>query len=81
MGDYKPKRYEIAGVDLIGYRQPDGSIRLGKNDPDASRLPNFPKSIEVEGIVYTLELIRKNDERNSLPDNHSGKHIEWGTYV
>ncbi len=82
MTPYEPKPYEIAGVDLIGYRQPDGKIQLGSSPKNGTLLDDFPKSILVQGVVYTLEFIKKNDgEPGHLPANHPGKNIEWGIYV
>lgn len=79
---YKPQCYEIAGVNLIGYRQADGSVVLG-DQTHGTHLPDFPEDIDVEGVTYSLEYVRKNREES--PDivvpGHPGYPIEWGIYV
>ncbi len=66
---YIPKPGEIAGFELIGYRQKDKSIRLGTES--GTQLQDFPNEVVVNGMTYTLEEITKN----SIPP------IEWGVYV
>lgn len=69
---------EIAGFDLIGFRQPDGTILLGTNEIPMS---DFPAEAEILGQVYTLENVVLNDANGDMPDDHPGKNIEWGQYV
>lgn len=82
---YRPKPFEIAGVDLFGRRQSDGSVIIGdaRNLGDGTPMPDFPQEIEVCGAVYTLEFIKKN--KDEAPDvvvpGHPGYGIEWGIYV
>jgi len=77
---YAPKQYDVAGVDLIGHRQEDGSIKLGPGGGGA-HLPDFPKSVRVVGVVYNLERITKNRELSNLSKDHDGYNIEWGEYM
>jgi hypothetical protein len=57
---YKPQIGEMSSFYLVGYRQPDGSIRLGKET--GTSLPNFPDEVELDGIVWTLENIKLNQK-------------------
>lgn len=66
---YLPKPGEIAGFELIGYRQKDKSIKLGNEN--GTPMQTFPDEVVVNGMTYTLEEITKNP--NSI--------IEWGVYV
>lgn len=84
---YKPQPFEIAGVDLSGERQDDGTVKIGTKPnfgPDnRPNLPDFPEEIDVCGTIYTLEFIKKN--RDEAPDvvvpGHPGYNLEWGIYV
>ena len=81
---YQPKPFEIAGVDLFGRRQSDGSVILGGHPTsNGTPMPDFPQEVEVCGAVYTLEFIKKN--KDEAPDvvvpGHPGYDIEWGIYV
>jgi len=67
----------LAGFELIGYRQADGTILLGNKVP----MNNFPKEVEILGAAYSLEDVKLNDEDDTLPADHEGKFIEWGIYV
>lgn len=84
---YKPRKFEIAGVDILGERQDDGSIKLGAEPsigPDTrTHLPAFPEKIDVEGVTYTLEDVRENDGkwRETAPPDHPGLRLCWGVYV
>lgn len=78
---YVPKPYEVAGFELMGYRQADGSIKLGPEGKGV-HLPNFPKEVAAFGVVYTLERVKRNiDLAPDLPEDHEGYSIEWGEYV
>lgn len=87
MTAHQPKPGEIAGVDLVGERQPDGKVKLGTASrilpDDREAVPDFPQEIEVAGAVYTLEFIRKNKDEapNVVVPGHPGYNIEWGVYV
>ena len=78
---YKPKPFEIAGFELVGWRQADGDLRLG----DAKRgtlVKDFPKEVHVCGATYTLEEIKRNrDDGPPLAEDHPGFFMEWGVYV
>lgn len=76
---YEPKAGQIAGLELIGYRQQDGTIKLGTQSGE--HLENFPEEIQTPYGIFTLEFIKKNDEEDVLPPTHEGKMIEWGVYV
>lgn len=76
---FKVKTGQIAGFEVIGYRQKDGTIKLGNQNGE--QLADFPEAIETPYGIFTLELIKKNDKDNSLPPGHEGKDIEWGIYV
>lgn len=87
---YQPKPFEVAGVDLIGERQSDGSIKLGSASrfgPDTrTSVPAFPEEIEVCGATYTLEYVKENDwaGRKALEQsdpNDPRLRICWGIYV
>lgn len=87
---YTPKRGEIAGVDLFGEIQKDGTIKLGSaprlGDDHRTQVREFPEEIEVEGVVYKLEDVRKNTwhgreqvEKDDPDDPRLS--IVWGVYV
>ena len=84
---YAPRKYEIAGFDLLGERQDDGSIKLGSkprfSPDDRTHLPAFPEEVEVGGIVYKLEFVKENqgEWRKTAPPDHPGLRICWGVYV
>jgi len=92
MSTYAPKPWEIAGFELYGERQDNGSIKLGTHDP-ASQLPDqrtqvpaFPEKVEVVGVVYTLEFVKENNwgGRKRVEKNDPANpllRICWGVYV
>lgn len=89
-GAYKPRKYEIAGVDLYGERQDDGTVKLGPTptigDDHRTHLRAFPEEMLVEGVVYTLEFIKENHwpGREQLEkDDPSDMRLRicWGVYV
>ena len=75
---HKVKSDQLVGFDLIGYREPDGSILLGA---DKIPMANFPQEVEILGITFALEEVLKNDLIGSLESDHPGKTIEWGRYA
>jgi len=75
---YIPKPAEIAGIDLYGLRQKDGSILIGEKNP--THLKDFPENIIVCDRVYGLESISKNKDDCSLSETDKGYNIEWGIY-
>lgn len=84
---YQPKPMEIAGVDIVGERQSDGTLKLGTAStvlPDTrDAVDAFPEEVEVCGATYTLETVRKNkdDFPAVVVPGHPGYNIEWGIYV
>lgn len=70
---YKLNKYDVASFEIIGYRQPDGKIKLGHNESTQVLLDDFPSEVEFLGVVYTLEEKKQN--------SHSPNNIEWGIYV
>ncbi len=73
---YTLKRSELAGFDVIGYRQADGTIKLGSQN--GTQLDDFPDEIELNGNVFALEEVKS---QGHLPADHPGRVIEWGIYV
>jgi len=78
---YQPKPDDLAGFDLVGFRQPDGRVYLGEEGGAGTNLPDFPAEVEMLGKVYTLEEVKKNREMFDLDEDHPGYNIEWGIYV
>lgn len=76
---YAATKEDIAGLDLIGHRQDDGSITLGSG----VNLPAFPEEVEIAGATFTLEDVRENDGpwRETAAPDHPGLRICWGVYV
>jgi hypothetical protein len=86
-GVYRPDAYEIAGFDLCGERQSDGSIKIGFFRPglpdDRTHLPAFPEQVQVEGVTYELEFVKENEwegRAHADPDDDRLK-LCWGVYV
>ncbi len=67
---YYPQQWEVAGFELCGWKQPDGSIVLGPNPVTGSKVKEWPKEVHVCGVTYTLE-----EEKWEI----SG--FGWGVYV
>ena len=74
---YVAKKGDLAGFDLIGRRQDDGSIRLGARG-EGEALPDWPEEVELLGNVYTLEEVKK---QNGPQVPIGNRDIEWGIYV
>lgn len=74
------KENEMAGFEIIGYRQKDGSLRLG-DEEEGELMNDFPKSVITTYGTFSLEDVRLNDENGNLPSDHPGKNIEWGIYA
>ena len=51
---YKPQTYDLAGVDMGGRRQPDGTILVSTS---GTNLEDWPECILLCGSVFTLEEI------------------------
>jgi len=77
---YEPRSFEIAGIDLIGRRQPDKTLTIGSGT-NPTIVKNFPQEILVCGTVYTLEETVLNRDIADLDVSHPGYWIEWGKYV
>lgn len=89
---YVPEPWEIAGFDLFGERQDDGSIKLGSRSqvpgfPDTrTHLPAFPEAVAVVGVDYTLEFVKENEwegraEVEKANPDDPRLRICWGIYV
>jgi hypothetical protein len=78
---FVPNKYEIAGFQLYGHKQPDGKIKLGSG----RIVDEFPKEAEVCGTVYTLEFVTYNSDGKSEEElstwSESSKSACWGDYV
>lgn len=83
---YQPEQYEIAGFELYGERQDDGTILLGFG-PDKKKVDDFPEEVELTGSVYTLEFVRDNKLSDELRERYGdakaneAERICWGVYV
>lgn len=73
MKPFKPESGDLAGIDLIGRRTEDGSLRLGVLGQGKS-LPDWPKEIDVLGTIFTLEEVKIVEKPNDA-------NLEWGIYV
>lgn len=75
---------ELAGFDVYGERQDDGSITLGSCGTKVN-VPAFPQEVTIPGYgTYTLEGVRENSEGmdpQRFPPDHKGWRICWGIYV
>lgn len=70
---HKLKQHELAGFDVIGYRQKDGRIALGGHNSPLLRAMDahmgteitivdaFPEQVELLGAVWTLEYVKENE--------------------
>lgn len=68
---YKPKKFEIAGFELCGWKLDNGDVVLGPSClGDRTVVPAFPEQVDVLGVVYTLETVE-------WQSNGFG----WGTYA
>ena len=56
MSNFEVERYELAGFDLAGRRQEDGTIKLYLTD---RVIDDWPKEITFHGPTYTLEKVVK----------------------
>lgn len=66
---YKPKKGEVSGVELCGWRQEDGSIRLGLVK-GGTVVKDWPKVVCIADTMYTLE------EQDWQPNGFG-----WGIYA
>lgn len=75
---FELKPGDIAGFELYGERQADGTILVGTPPVgNRRRLEDFPETIELLGMTYTLEEVRRN--RDMFPG--PVPPIEWGLYI
>lgn len=82
---------ELAGFDLAGERQADGTIHLQTNPTDEEPNPveEWPREATFQGDyhTYTLEYVRKQTDDGVVkldPDEAVGnteEGREWGVYV
>lgn len=79
---YQLRPEDLAGFDIYGSRNNDGTITIGHAEPTV-RLPAFPDKVEVLGNVYTLEAVTENDGmwRENAEPNDPRLRICWGVYV
>lgn len=86
---YMARSQDIAGFDLYGERNDDGTITLGHTEPKIV-VPAFPDEVELLDAVYTLEFVRENgitDDgqiepwRQSASPDDPRLRICWGIYV
>jgi len=74
---YYPKQYDLAGFDIAGELQDDGTICLSVGDT----VEAFPPEVKLLGVVYTLENTLLNREANDLQPSDPGYNLCWGQYV
>jgi hypothetical protein len=88
-GPYIARPEDIAGFDLYGTRNNDGTITIGHSAPEVT-LPSFPDEVELLGNVYTLEFVRENGDdgdgriekwRKEAASDDPRLRICWGVYV
>lgn len=70
---HKLKPHELAGFDVIGYRQKDGRIALGGSGSPLVKamdahlgvtpivVDTFPEQIELLGVIWALEFVKENE--------------------
>lgn len=80
MSIYEPKIGQITAIEIIGFRQINGRIKIG-NSEDGELLNNFPSKIKTPYGIFQLEQIKLNGNEDKLPREHPDKNIEWGIYV
>ncbi len=89
-GAYVPKKFEISGVSLYGERQDDGTIKIGTaptiGDDHRTHVREFPETILVEGVVYTLENVAQNEwpgrtQLQAEDPSNIALRICWGEYA
>ena len=51
--------YEVAGFDIAGWRQKDGSVKF-----ENRTIPRFPKEITCNGVAYALEEVREYERKH-----------------
>ena len=81
---FVPKAGEIAGFDMIGWKQTDGTFILG-DKTYGRRVDEFPQEVHVCDVTYTLEFIKWNTDEQSeeilATWTDEQKSICWGVYV
>lgn len=72
----------LAGFEVFGERQDDGSIILGHTEPKKTA-SEFPAAITVLGVTYTLEFVKENEFPSTIniPADDPRRRICWGVYV
>lgn len=74
---YLVRHTDLAGFDLIGRRQEDGTLKLGPFG-EGEQLDDWPEEAEILGKVFILEEVKKQDGPK-VPENK--RDVEWGIYV
>jgi len=80
MNAYEPQEMQVSGIEIIGYRQRDGKIKIGDGE-NSELMDDFPASIKTPYGTFVLEKTTSNDPEGKLADGHPGKMIEWGHYA
>lgn len=62
---YTPLYKDIGGLDMGGYRQPDGAILIAIS---GTHLPDWPKEVYLLGNIFTLEdvILGENSWENAI---------------
>lgn len=55
MSDFELKKGDLAGFDLGGYRQINGTIKLSNFFHRKRYIKAWPEEISLHGVTYTLE--------------------------
>jgi len=57
--EFEVRNGEMAGFDLGGYRQPNGTVRILGTEINDRIIPDWPEEIYLMGCTYTLEDIKE----------------------
>jgi len=77
---FKPKPAEIAGLDLVMFIGDDGVRRLG-DGARGREMHRFPEQVEVCGMVYTLENVKRNCSEHPALEAGCHRCLDWGQYA
>lgn len=66
----EPLPAEVAGFELCAWKVKGGGIQLGADKGFGRKMPDFPSTVRVCGMVYTLEVVR-----------WQANGFGWGSYV
>lgn len=87
---YEIQGAHIAGFDLYGTKNDDGTFTIGHSEPKVT-LPEFPAEVELLGVTYGLEYVKWNaylDDPHGAeqpwakdaPPDDPRRRICWGIY-